>query len=139
MGSKQAQLNTTLTLKQCAEVFRVGVQKARGVGSMLGGAGAKLTGNDQSGYFTPTNDSPFASLDDDPPDFMVGVFVPKFAGGGTGNGTAVHMYVWDRGSSRSVELYAPHSLAGGMHARKLITKVAQAFTDADPKVQVAAG
>ncbi|WP_172639422.1 hypothetical protein [Streptomyces tailanensis] len=139
MGSKQAKLDTTLTLKQCAEVFRVGAQRARGVGSVLGGAAAKLMGNDQSGFFTPTDDSPFASLDNDPPDFMVGVFVPKFGGGGTGNGTAVHMYVWDRGTSRSVELYAPHGFTGGMHARKLITKVADAFTDADPKAHVVAG
>jgi hypothetical protein len=139
MGSKQAQLNTTLTLKQCAEAFRVGAQKARGVGSMLGGAAAKVMGNDQSGYFTPTNDSPFASLDDNPPDFTVGVFVPKFGGGGTGNGTAVHMYVWDRGTTRSVELYAPHGLTGGMHARKLVDRVSEAFTEADPGVRVTAG
>ncbi|MFE7760916.1 hypothetical protein [Streptomyces sp. NPDC057438] len=139
MGSKQTQLNTSLTLKQCAEVFRVGAQKARGVGSMLGGAAAKVMGNDQSGYFTPTDDSPFSSLDDNPPDFMVGVFVPKFGGGGQGNGTAVHMYVWDRGTTRSVELYAPHGLTGGMHARKLITKVADAFNAADPHVRVVAG
>ncbi|WP_329254838.1 hypothetical protein OG223_29130 [Streptomyces sp. NBC_01478] len=139
MGSKQTQLTTTLTVKQCAEVFRIGAAGARGVGSVLGGAAAKLMGNDVSGYFTPTNDSPFSSLDDDQPDFTVGAYVPKFSGGGQGNGTAVHMYVWDRGATRTVELYSPHGIGGGMHARKLITKVSDAFTEADPRVRVTAG
>ncbi|MBY8341627.1 hypothetical protein LXH13_32430 [Streptomyces spinosirectus] len=139
MGSKQAQLKTALSVKQCAEVFRTGAQSARGVGSVLGGVAAKVMGNDLSGYFTPDNDSPFAALDDDPPDFSVGVFVPKFSGGGQGNGTAIHMYVWDRGTTRTVELFAPHGIGGGMHARKLVTKVAEAFTGADPGAQVATG
>lgn len=139
MGSKQAQLNTGLTVKQCAEVFRIGAKDARGIGSMIGGMGAKLTGKDQSGFFTPTDNSPFASLDDDPPEFRVGVFVPKFGAGAQGNGTAVHMYVWDRGTARTVELYSPHGIGGGMHARKLVTKITEAFTDADPRVRVTAG
>jgi hypothetical protein len=138
MGSKQSRLSTTLTVKECADVFRTGAAQARGIGSVLGGMGAKLTGKDNSGFFTPTNDSPFASLDDDPPDFMVGVFVPKFAAGAQGNGTAVHMYVWDRGTTRAVELYSPHGMGGGMHARKLVTKVTDAFTDADPACRVSA-
>jgi hypothetical protein len=30
------------------------------------------------------------------------------------------MYVWDRGGYRDVAIWAHHSLAGGMHANKLL-------------------
>jgi hypothetical protein len=133
MGSKQARLSTTLTVKQCAEVFRQGASQARGIGSMIGGLAAKAAGNDQSGFFTPSSNSPFAALDDDPPVFSVGALIPKFSAGAQGNGTAIHMYVWDRGATRLVHLLSPHGLGGGMHASKLVTKVGAAFEAADPK------
>ncbi|MFG1808381.1 hypothetical protein [Streptomyces sp. NPDC049040] len=139
MGSKQASLSTTLTVKQCAEVFREGASQARGIGSMLGGIAAKVAGNDQSGFFTPTDNSPFAALDDDPPAFSVGALIPKFSAGAQGNGTAIHMYVWDRGATRAVELFSPHGIGGGMHASKLVTKVGAAFEAADPRCRRTAG
>ncbi|WP_225847797.1 hypothetical protein [Streptomyces sp. HPF1205] len=132
MGSKQASLSTRLTVEQCAAAFRDGASQARGIGSHLGGLAAKVAGNDQSGFFTPTNDSAFAALDDDPPVFSVGAMIPKFSAGAKGNGTAIHMYVWDRGTTREVRLFSPHGLGGGMHANKLVTKVGAAFEAADP-------
>jgi hypothetical protein len=95
-----------------------------------------VTGKDQSGYFTPTDDSPFSSLDDDKPDFSVGVMIPKFNAGAQGNAAALHMYVWDRGESREVHLLSPHNLGGGMHASRLVGKAVEAFQAADPSSRV---
>lgn len=139
MGSKEAHLTTTLSVKECAQVFREGAARARGIGSMMGGIAAKVAGNDQSGFFTPHNDSPFASLDEDVPDFTVGVMVPKFSAGAKGNVTALHMYVWDRGATRNVTLYSPHGIGGGLHANKLVSKVSDTFRAADPRCRTSEG
>ncbi len=139
MGRKEALVHTSLSTKQCAELFQQAVEKSRGIGSRLGGFAAQMTGKDQSGYFTPTDDSPFSSLDDDKPDFSVGVLIPKFNAGAQGNAAALHMYVWDRGESREVRLISPHSLGGGMHASRLVGKAVDAFQVADPSSRVSVG
>jgi hypothetical protein len=131
MGQRGTTFETRLTVQQCASVFRESAGSA-GVGGTIGGLAAKVMGNDNSGFYTPTDDSPFSALDGDKPTFMVGVFVPKFNGGGRGNGTNLHMYVWDRGGFRYVELVAPHGFGGGMHANKVVTRLTSAFRAADP-------
>ncbi|HEX5495684.1 MAG TPA: hypothetical protein VFX70_14025 [Mycobacteriales bacterium] len=102
-------------------------------GAMIAGFGAKVAGNDQSGFFTPTDDSPFSMLNDDKPDFAVGILIPRFSGAVRGNVYALHMYVWDRGDVREVELFSPSRLGrGGMRASRLAIDICATFQAADP-------
>lgn len=141
MGQIESQVRTTYSVKQCGELFQKAVREAQGVGSQVGRLAAKLMGNDNSGFYTPRDESPFSELNDDPPTFVVGAFIPKLQGGALGNGTHVHMYVWDRGSHRDVEFYSPHGFGGGMHASKLVKSCIATFgaaTQASPAQQVSA-
>ena len=119
---KTMEFKTALSVKDCGLLFRSAITDGRGLSSKLGGLTAKMIGGQSLGFYTPQEDGPFAALNDDPPAFSVGVAVPK-AYGAHRHGTNVHMYVWDRGSSRSVALWANHSLTGGAHANKLLGAV----------------
>ncbi|WP_121252290.1 hypothetical protein [Solirubrobacter pauli] len=99
--------------------FRSGIEGGRGASAWIGGLTAKALGGETLTWYTPRDNTPFAALNDDPPMFSVGVGVPK-AQGAHQHGTNVQMHVWDRGSYRDVVLWAHHSLAGGMHASKLL-------------------
>jgi hypothetical protein len=133
MGSKTADVSTTLSVKDCAAIFEAMMSRS---GSRLGGFAASIRGIDNSGFFTPQNDSPFAHLDDDRPAFTVGCSVPKFLGGGDGRVATLHMYVWDREERREVRFYSPHGLGGGPAAAKLVRKALERFTQLDPSADV---
>lgn len=119
MGEKSVEFETSLSVKECGMRFKSGVENGRGASAWIGGVTAKLIGGETLSWYTPEDNSPFASLNDDPPTFSIGVGVPK-AQGAHQNGTNVHMYVWDRGPHRDVALWAHHSLMGGSHAAKLL-------------------
>jgi hypothetical protein len=119
VGEKVVELQTSLSVKDCGQRFQSGIVSGRGLSSRVGGIAAKLMGGESLTWYTPEDDSPFSALNDDPPDFAVGVGVPK-AQGAHIHGTNLHMYVWDRGGHRDVVLAAHHSLAGGAHANQLI-------------------
>lgn len=122
MGEKGVEFKTSRSVSECGHGFRTGIVGGRGMSSMIGGITAKLMGGESLTFYTPQDNSPFAALNGDRPAFSVGVSVPK-ANGAHLHGTNVHMYVWDRGSHRDVAVLADHSLAGGMHATKLIEAV----------------
>jgi hypothetical protein len=122
MGEKQIEFKTGLSVKECGAAFQSGVQDGRGMSARLGGLTAKLMGGESLSWYTPQDKSVFASLNDDPPAFAVGVGVPK-AQGAHANGTNLEMYVWDRGDHREVVLWAHHSLTGASHATKLMDAV----------------
>ncbi len=105
---------------------------------MIGEFAAKLRGNDNSGFFTPTFHSPFAAVDG-VPDFAVGVYIGKFIGGGDGAGTVLHMYVDESGDRRDVQIVSPHTLTGGMRSARLARKIFDAFQAADPGLVVTNG
>lgn len=128
MGEKAVEFKTSLSVKECGEQFRDGVVNGRGLSSRLGGLTAKLMGGESLSWYTPDDNSPFAALDDDPPDFRVGVGVPKVQGAHA-HGTKLHMHVWDRGAHRDVVLWTDHSLTGGAHASQLIQAVRLRFLD----------
>lgn len=137
MRTKSAQVRTGLSVRECAALFeREASARMRRPGAVLGRLGAKMAGKDQSGFFTPTDDSPFSALDDDSPDFSVGILIPRFSGGVQGNTHALHMYVWDRGDARQVELVSPHGLGSGMWAGRLVAQTCAAFQSADPESAV---
>jgi hypothetical protein len=128
MGEKSIEFQTALSVKECGFRFKSGIENGRGASAWIGGVTAKLIGGEMLSWYTPQDDSPFAALDDDPPTFSIGVGVPK-AYGAHGNGTNLHMYVWDRGAHRDVALWAHHSLTGGSHATELL-EVSRASVEA---------
>lgn len=137
MRGKSVRVRTGLSVKECAALFE---QKAsarlRRPDAVLGKLIARMMGKDQSGFFTPTDDSPFSALDDDMPDFSVGVLIPRAYESARGNTLALHMYVWDRGGVREVELASPHSLGSGLWASRLVAWACAAFQSADPESAV---
>lgn len=136
MGQKGVVFATTLTLKDCANVFRATGDSVRGTRARLLEAGAKLAGNgDRTGYYTPAFNSPFAAIDG-VPDFAIGLNVLKFSAGAQGNGTHVHMYVDDGGATRTVELASGHGLLDGGRSAKLVRKFLEQFQAADRELRV---
>ena len=138
MGGKTASVQTSLSVQECGRTFQEAVSRGRGIGSHMGGLVSKMSGNDNSGFFTPQDDGPFSALDADKPTFMVGCNIPKFVNSASGNAATIHMYVWDRGAHREVEFFSPHGMMGGGSASKLIAKVIAGFRQADPNLAVAA-
>ncbi len=138
MRQKGVVLRTTLSTRECAEVFKQASGRARGPLARVGELAAKVGGNDNSGFFTPSFDSPFDSLNRQP-DFAVGIFIGKFSGGGQGAGRAVHMYVMEDDSHRHVEIVSPHTLTGGMQAARLVRIYSDAFQKADDHATVVDG
>jgi hypothetical protein len=139
MGQKGVVFTTSLSVKECANVFRDAADSARGVKGKLFEAAAKGMGNgDATGFYTPNFDSPFAAVDGTP-DFSVGINILKFMGGGQGNGTHVHMYVDDRGEARSVQLVSRHGLTGGMRSASLTRKFLDQFQTADSTLRITDG
>ena len=141
MRQKGVVFRTTLTTKECADLFRIGAGSARRLNAKIGELGAKLAGNDNSGFFTPTFEaSPFAAVDNETvPSFAVGVFIGKFSAGAQGAGTAVHMYVDEEPEAREVQLVSPHTLTGGMRSGRFVRKFFAVFRDADPALDVLDG
>ena len=126
MGEKSLDFKTPLRVKECGARFQSAIINGRGASARIGGLAAKLMGGETLTWYTPRDDSPFATLDDDPPAFSVGVGVPK-AQGAHANGTNLNMFVWDRGSHREVVILAHHSLTGGAHANQLLEAVKSEF------------
>jgi hypothetical protein len=138
MGQKGVVFSTAMSTKQCADLFRQAAGNARGLGAVVSELSAKAMGNDQSGFFTPTFDSPFAGIDGIP-DFAVGVYIGKMLNGASGAGTAVHMYVDEDGDHRSVQIVSPHTMMGGMRSAKFARKFLEAFQAADPNLRISDG
>jgi hypothetical protein len=137
MKGKTAEVRTGMSVQDCGAAFQVAVSQGRGLRSHMGGFVSKVTGNDQSGFFTPTDNSPFSALDADKPTFMVGCNIPKLTNSAQGNATSIHMYVWDRGTHRDVQFFSPHGMLGGGASSKIVNKVLARFREADPKLAVA--
>jgi len=76
---------------------------AQGIGSRIAELSSKASHNDNSGFFTPTFDSPCAG-GDSVADFAVGVFIGKFIDSAKGDGTVVRMAVDEEGGDREAQL-----------------------------------
>ncbi len=136
MGTKGVAFTTRLSVNECANIFRDAGEDVRGAGSRLLEAGAKIAGNSgATGYYTPTFDSPFASIDG-VPDFAIGLNILKFNAGAQGNGTHVHMYVDDQGDVRAVEIVSRHGMLDGGRSARLVGKFFERFTSADRSLTV---
>jgi hypothetical protein len=139
MGQKVVVFTTTLTVKDCANVFRAAGDAVRGGGmAKLFEAGATVAGNkDRTGYYTPSFDSPFAGSG--VPDYAIGVNILKFSAGAQGNGTHVHMYVDDEGDIRNVQLISKHGFTDGGRSAKFTRKFLEQFQAADQQLRVTDG
>ena len=136
MGQKGVVFTTSLTVKDCADVFRAAGDSARGGMAKLLEVGATVAGNrDTTGYYTPNFSSPFAAVDG-VPDFAIGINILKFSAGAQGNGTHVHMYVDDEGSMRTVQLVSQHGLMDGGRSAKFTRKFLEQFQAADRELNV---
>lgn len=70
MAAVEANLHTYLTIQDAASVFQDVAHQARGMAAKLAERQARKAGNgDLHGFFTPTDNSPFAGLDPDEPHF----------------------------------------------------------------------
>lgn len=138
MSIKGVSFTTAMSVKECADAFRLAASQARGMGAKLGEAAARFRGQTSGGFFTPTSDSPFAAVDG-VPDFAIGVHIGKMLNGAAGAGTTVHMYVDDRGGRREVQIVSPHSLGGGMRSERFVERFRAAFEASDPSLRAVAG
>lgn len=137
MGEKVARIHTSLSTKQCAAVFESAPRALMSGAAKVQGILARVAGGVYTAdFFTPRDDGAFAVLNDDPPTFTVGTFIRN--GASAPNPTEVHMYVWDRGTQRQVIVLAQHGLmTGTVHARKIVTGIADMFRLQDRQARVA--
>jgi hypothetical protein len=139
MKQKGVVFTTSLSVKQCADLFRNAAESTRGIKARMSEVAASAMGNSETvGYYTPSFDSPFAAVDG-VPDFAIGFNVLKFMGGGQGNGTHVHMYVDDQGSERNVQLVSGHGLTGAARSARCVSIFMQQFQSADRALRVVDG
>lgn len=135
MGQKGVVFTTTLTIRECSDMFRQAADRVRGgFGRMLSG-GAKMANSPYpNDFFTPTFDSPFATVDG-VPDFAVGIVI--FAVGGSPK--PVHMYVDEKNSFREVQLISKHGLTGGSRSARITGQFLDQFRSADQNLTVTDG
>jgi hypothetical protein len=128
------EFTTSLSVDQCNQVFRNASKRSRGLSAKMGGVAAKMKGNDQGGFFTPEFSKSFDYGTDGPPILSIGVWIERFSAGAKGAGYSVQMHVWDLGSSRRVNLFAPHGITAVHKPKQLVRKFTESFHEADPKV-----
>lgn len=137
MRLKAVSFTTERSLVQVRDRFHDAAKEARGIGAKIGEMAAKTTGKDESGFFTPTFDSPFSTGDS--PDFAVGVHIGKLLNGAQGSGTTIHLYVNDDGGTRTVQIVSPHSMTGGMRSAKFVRRFLESYQEWDARLQVVEG
>jgi hypothetical protein len=136
MGQRGVVFTTTLTVQDCANVFRAAGESARsGIAKMFEVGAAAAGHGDRTGYYTPS----FNSRSGGAPDYAIGVNILKFSAGAQGNGTHVHMYVDDKGDTRTVQLVSKHGVMDGGRSAKYTRKFLEQFQAADRRLRVTEG
>lgn len=136
MGMKGVVFETSRSTRDLANTFREAAEAAKGANAKLASIAGRMMGNGKlDDYFTPTFDSPFDVVTGIP-DFAVGTVILKFQGGGQGNGTPIHMYVFEQGASRRVELVSAHGFTGGPRSARVVRKVFEGFQALDPGLRI---
>jgi hypothetical protein len=138
MAQKGVVFTTSLSTKECADLFREGWQSTRRVTARVTEVLDKVTGQGLADFYTPTWDSPFAAIDG-VPDFSVGVQVLGGIGGVRAGGTPIHMYVFDRPDEREVQLVSTYTITGGTGAARVVRRFFEQFRTADPELSVTDG
>ena len=127
-----------LSVANLAEVFRRTTEGMYGGKAKLGAGLRRLSGQVPTGqrleFFTPKDDSPFASLETDQPQFSVGVSIPKFVG--SGGGIVLQAFIWDRGPHRETKIVTPYTVGSSSSSKTALAKLADAYRDADTSARV---
>jgi hypothetical protein len=120
MAREQTRITTILTLQEAAELFRQSM-KVSWWSETITGSGTQ---------FSKPLCNAFSELDNDPPSFSV---VAKLGGRGAAiQGSAVHMYAWDRGDCREIAIVVEKNLlAVGLKAKRKIDKFLSIVQAAD--------
>jgi len=130
-------IETQLSVQECAHNFKEIVEIAMsGFKNRKAARMAEAAGYNP-GFYKPQADS---SLDafggvlgdeangGDSPAFEIAAYVPTYSGCLQGEGAHIHMYVWERGSSREVIISSrPTSRGHRLHASKLHGRMAEAL------------
>lgn len=138
MAQKGVVFATSLSVKECADLFRQGWQTTRRTTARLTEMLDKVSGHGLADFYTPTSDDPFASVDG-VPDFSVGVQVLGGIGGIRAGGTPIHMYVFEGGERREVQLVSTYSVTGGIGAARVVRRFLEQFQGADPNLTISDG
>jgi hypothetical protein len=105
MGVKTAQVRSSLSVRDCGHRFKTAIEKGRPLAWRLPGIE----------WFTPHDSSPFASLNDDQPDFAAGAVVA--------GSIRFEMGVWDRGDQREVNIVATWRTASAVAIGRNVAKM----------------
>lgn len=137
MRNARVHVATQLDTRDLAEIFQETTQEIYGIGGKLGSFKRIIKGQASTSieYYTPRDDSPFSSLDTDKATFTVGVSIPKFSSTGGGDVT-LHMYVWDRGDHREVELLAPYTVGSAIASKRALDNLVTAVQSADDSLEI---
>ncbi|HEV7527315.1 MAG TPA: hypothetical protein VGO29_00270 [Solirubrobacteraceae bacterium] len=142
MGQKGVVFTTTMTTRQCGDVFKKAAGAAQGkfgkAMELIPKAAGGTAGLMQAGFYEPTFNSAFDALDERPT-FAVGTQIYGVATAARSGGTPFHMYVFDRSQYREVQLVSAHGLTGGGGSRRVVEKALEVFQDADPALTVSDG
>ncbi len=139
MSQKGVVFETTLSIKDCADLFRQGWQTTRGSTSRLTELLDRATGQGLADFYTPTaDDDPSASVDG-VPDFSVGVQILGGIGGIRAGGTPIHMYIFEQQAKREVQLVSAYSITGGTGAARVVRRFLEQFQAADPQLKITDG
>ena len=124
-NAHRVQIITQLPMSQVADIFRHAMR--------VSWASEHITGAGTT-FEQPYGDA-FDQLDGDPADFAV---VAKLGGRGAEiQGSSVHMYMWDRGAKREIDLLvSKHLLALGVKANRKIDRFIVDLRAADPSTSV---
>lgn len=137
MAQKGVVFKTTLSSSQCAELFKQGWQSTRGVMGRVTEAVDAVSGQGLRDFYTPTDDA-FSSFERRP-DHAIGVQVLSLAGGIRAGGTPIHMYIFEEGAAREVQLVSKYTITGGIGAARVVRKFLSPFQVADPGLKIVDG
>jgi hypothetical protein len=139
MRHTRLNLSTSLTTQDLGVLFKETTTAMHGVAGKVAHVGRSMSRHATKGfgYYRPHGDE-FSVLDDDLATFEIGVHLPTFSGT-NGGGVTLHMYVWDRGDHREVQLVTPHGvISGASKSKRRLRQFVEAIQQHDPALAVAA-
>lgn len=57
-------------------------------------------------------------------------------GAAAGDADVIHLYAWDRGNHRELQLFSPHGTFNRGRSMKLVQRFLEAYRQADPELQI---
>lgn len=140
MAHKAVVFTTSLSVDECADTFRHGAGRARGLNARFSEVVARAGGSRRlTGFYTPAHAPPFAFACGAAPAIALGINILGPMYGSDGPSVPLHMYVGERRDRRDVQIVASHGRAGGTRAARLAIRIFEHFREADPGLRVTDG